>query len=96
MTISAVRNFEREVKPLYEGGRSRKNIIKCQIDGYRFLAAMIIEQSKEDLTGDNPLAAVDSLAWWLDGSGAEMAEALGVYKSDGDIMSWIAGGCGNG
>ena len=96
MTIKyASKQFEREVKSPYEGGRSRQNAIRCQDDGYRYLAVKIIEKSKTDLLGDDPLEAVDALAWWLDGDAADLAECLGIYKTPDEVWSWIAGGCEN-
>ena len=75
---------------------ARQKLITCPADGWRFLAASVLFQSKRDLLGEDPLAALDSLCWWVFGDGPDLAEALGIYKTPSEILLWILGGCENG
>ena len=74
---------------------ARQKLIRCQADGWRFLAASVLSQSKRDLLGADPLDALDSFCWWIDGDGPELAEALDVYMTNDEVMRWIVGGCEN-
>ena len=71
-------------------------MIETPADGYRVLAIMVVETSKTDLIGDDPLDSLDSLCWYLDGTGAELLDAMGINRDPVTTTDWIFGGCKNG
>ena len=68
---------------------SRHSLIHCQEDGYRFLASKVLEQSKEDLLGDDPIMALDSLFWWVSGGGGDLIDFLGIHLDEYKAFDWI-------
>ena len=84
-----------EQKAKRKAQMSRNSAIHCQADGYRYLAGKVLEQSKRDLLGDDPVDSLDAFVWWVFGDGPDWAECLGFYKSPSEILLWILGGCGD-
>jgi hypothetical protein len=71
---------------------NRHQIIKCQEDGWRYLACCVVEQSVKDYLSDDAVDFTDSLLWWLD-DGPVFVETLGWTWSPDQIYRWLFGGC---
>ena len=84
-----------EQKAKRKAQMSKNKAIHCQDDGFRYLVARVLQQSKRDLLGSDLLAALDALSWWLFGDGYLWADALGLYMSPYRVLRWVVGGLGD-